>query len=512
MRPPSAADRIRPPLLTAARLLGVFLAYAGAAALGLMVRTEPEKFAVFWPPNGLLLGLLLVAAARDRVATAGAAALAGLAVNLLQGNTPAVSLGFTAVNVAGSWLVAAAWRRAWPGDDPLDSAAGVFRLLAVAVGVCAVTAVAGAAVVVVGQGADDFASAWLAFGLSDLMGVVIVTPAVLAWHGAGPGRWPGAGRVAEAAALAAATAGLSLLMFAVPYDSGPYLLSFTFPVFPLGLWAALRFGRRGATAVVLGVALVAVGFTGAGRGPFGDPAVGAGRRLLAAQVFLCVLTVSVVVLAAEFAARRRALAAVRAGEERYREVTETIEEVFWVVPADLSRVIYVSPAYEAVWGRSCAALYADPRAYWDGVHPDDRARLAAAMARAGADGLDLEYRVVRPDGTTGWVHSRGFPARDADGAVRRVVGITTDVTARRAAEDETAATIAALQQALAEIKELRGLIPMCAWCKNVRDDAGFWQRLEDYLTAHTGARTTHGICPTCLAAQMAGLEADPHPH
>jgi hypothetical protein len=86
------------------------------------------------------------------------------------------------------------------------------------------------------------------------------------------------------------------------------------------------------------------------------------------------------------------------------------------------------------------------------------------------------------------------------------------VTARRAAEDETAATIAALQQALAEIGELRGLIPVCAWCKNVRDDAGFWQRLEDYLTTHTGARTTHGICPTCLAAQMAGLEPDAHPH
>jgi len=90
-----------------------------------------------------------------------------------------------------------------------------------------------------------------------------------------------------------------------------------------------------------------------------------------------------------------------------------------------------------------------------------------------------------------------------------LLAFTAAVAERAQAERQKAALIRQLEQALAEIKTLRGLIPVCAWCKNIRDDQGFWQRLEDYLGANTEARTTHAICPACMEKQLAGLVKPP---
>ena len=86
-----------------------------------------------------------------------------------------------------------------------------------------------------------------------------------------------------------------------------------------------------------------------------------------------------------------------------------------------------------------------------------------------------------------------------------VLLLAAAVAERRQAEQERTALIAKLQQALREIKTLRGLIPMCAWCKKIRDDAGFWQQVDEYLRRHTEAEVSHGICPECLERQFASL-------
>jgi hypothetical protein len=80
------------------------------------------------------------------------------------------------------------------------------------------------------------------------------------------------------------------------------------------------------------------------------------------------------------------------------------------------------------------------------------------------------------------------------------------VAERQQAEQEKLKLIGELEQALTEIKTLRGLIPICGWCKKIRDDQGFWQQLEVYLRAQTSAEFTHGICPECLEKQFAALE------
>lgn len=481
--------------------------YALAILLALQFRTEPEKFAIFWPPNGLLLGVLLSGRRRQRVLVSAVAVLTSLTVNLWNGDSVGVSLGFAAVNVGEACLLAFTLTRM--GVTRLSSPRQVVMLFATSLAVCGVTAVPGAAVAVFGLGAPEFGPAWLAFWLSDALGSVLVCPLVMAWL---TGRWRPARefrplRALEAAALFAGLGACAAGIFAASHADTRYFQSFPFPILPFLLWAAMRFGVRGSTLAVAALSLAAVWFTGRGGGPFADPGVPVTYRMLWVQAFASVTSLSVLILAALVAERKRALAELRASEGRYRMVTDTIREVFWVATADLSAIEYVSPAYAAVWGRSCESLYADPRSFLRAVHPDDRERVAAVWGPTADPRAEYEYRIVRPDGAVRWVASQRFPVFDADGNVGRLVGISQDVTDRKEAELGREQVIAQLQQAVAEIKTLRGLIPVCSWCRQVRDDAGFWQQFEVYLREHTEAQVTHGICPECMERQLADLAA-----
>jgi PAS domain S-box-containing protein len=124
----------------------------------------------------------------------------------------------------------------------------------------------------------------------------------------------------------------------------------------------------------------------------------------------------------------------RASEERFRQVTEGIREVFWLTDSAKDGIVYVSPAYEMIWGRSRQRLYEHPTDWLDAVHPDDRARVEAGLTRQMTGAYDEEYRIVRPDGALRWIRDRGFPVRDANGAIIRVAGVAEDVTERRSLE------------------------------------------------------------------------------
>ncbi|MET0552958.1 MAG: PAS domain-containing protein [Vicinamibacteria bacterium] len=135
--------------------------------------------------------------------------------------------------------------------------------------------------------------------------------------------------------------------------------------------------------------------------------------------------------------RKDAEARLRRSEAQFRQLTENIQEVFWMIyPGEPATVLYLSPAYERIWGRSCAGGVAGGLVTaLESVHEDDRERMHAAFGLLAQDGtFDEEYRVVRPDGVTRWIHDRAFPVRDASGRLERVVGIAEDVTAHHEAE------------------------------------------------------------------------------
>jgi len=124
-------------------------------------------------------------------------------------------------------------------------------------------------------------------------------------------------------------------------------------------------------------------------------------------------------------------------EELFREMAENIRDVFWVRAADTGRLLFVSPAYEAIWGRPPDALLAAGGRWPEGVLTEDQAAVAAAAARldAGAP-AEVQYRIRRPDASVRWILDRGFPVPAADGGVSRVVGVAADITERRRLEGE----------------------------------------------------------------------------
>jgi len=141
----------------------------------------------------------------------------------------------------------------------------------------------------------------------------------------------------------------------------------------------------------------------------------------------------------DISARKAMEADLRDSHERFREVVETIRDVFWISDGckETPGMRYVSPGFEVIWGRSCEELYARPGLWLESVYSVDRERVAAALREKECRGTyDETYRIVRPDGTLRWVHDKAFPVRDAGGRVTRVVGLANDITESKTLEDQ----------------------------------------------------------------------------
>jgi len=136
---------------------------------------------------------------------------------------------------------------------------------------------------------------------------------------------------------------------------------------------------------------------------------------------------------------RRAMdESLRASEELFRQVVENIHEVLWLKDVKSKQKLYISPSYEAIWGRTCASLYAAPDTWISTIHELDRDRmLRVAGNPAPEGGYDEIYRIVRPDGSVRWVHDQAFPIRDEAGVVYRVVGVAEDITERKQLEEQS---------------------------------------------------------------------------
>lgn len=126
----------------------------------------------------------------------------------------------------------------------------------------------------------------------------------------------------------------------------------------------------------------------------------------------------------------------RKSEQRFRQLAENIREVFWIHSPGINEMVYVSPAYETVWGRSCESLYADPPSFLNAIFPEDLDRVLSQVNNGPTTGFEVEYRINRPDGTMRWIWDQGFPVRDESGKVYRVAGIAEDITDRKSLEEK----------------------------------------------------------------------------
>ncbi len=134
--------------------------------------------------------------------------------------------------------------------------------------------------------------------------------------------------------------------------------------------------------------------------------------------------------------RKRAEQALRESEERFRQLAENIREVFWISTPAGDRIVYISPGYEEIWGRSCESLYRNPRSWTEQIRPEDLPAVRDFQEKyARGQHADVEYRVIHPDGTLRWIRDRTYPMRSSDGTLF-ACGIAEDITKLKQAEQE----------------------------------------------------------------------------
>ena len=178
-------------------------------------------------------------------------------------------------------------------------------------------------------------------------------------------------------------------------------------------------------------------------------------------------------------------------EERFRQLAENIHDVFWIVSAD-GEGIYISPAYEEIWGRSLQSLYEDPSSWYDAIHPADRdkARLDLNKDLKKAGVFSEEYRVLRPDGTIRWIHDRAFPVHNQAGKIYRYTGIARDITERKKTEEKIKrlnrvyALLSGINSAIVRIKDRQALFEEA--CTLAVEKGGFllaWIGMHEPVTS-----------------------------
>jgi len=145
------------------------------------------------------------------------------------------------------------------------------------------------------------------------------------------------------------------------------------------------------------------------------------------------------------------------------------------------------------------------------VHPDDLERVAGEVANFSI-GKERKrfthepYRIVTKDGKIKWLADRTYIRRDEKGKITHYQGIVLDITERKRAEETLMQERNKLQDALAKGKMLSGLLPICASCKKIRDDKGYWNQIESYIRKHSEAEFSHSLCLECAKRLYPFLE------
>ena len=188
--------------------------------------------------------------------------------------------------------------------------------------------------------------------------------------------------------------------------------------------------------------------------------------------------------------------AIRESEELYRLLAENSTDLITLFKNN--RIVYVSPAIETILGYSPDEFLKID--HTDLFHPDDKEELVESIntriATRDTSPITYQYRQKHKKGHYVWLETTVKNKRIEDSYTISVLN-TRDITERKQLESEKDALIAELEQALARVKKLEGILPICSFCKKIRDDQDHWQPIEQYIDERSDARFSHGICPDC---------------
>jgi PAS domain S-box-containing protein len=426
--------RVPWPIRTVITGVALAAAYYAAARFGLRYAAIGRSISLVWPPTGIALAALTALGLRYWPSVAIGALLANLATPVPPATAALIACGNTL-----EALIAAALLRRIAGSAPRLDAGRTVRTLvlaAVPLGALVSAAFGVTALRLAGALEHSAATAFAVWWTGDLLGGLVVAPLLLAWLLPRPTGAHARGIVEIALLCLGTVAVAELLLGTVVRLPVLQQVDYLYLLFPFVIWAALRFGPRGAALATFTVAVVAVWHTTRGGGPF----IGASgpATLFAAAFYLAAAAVTGLALAAAVAHERAAAAA--ATEQREEELRAALDAArmgTWSWTAADDRVVWDHTMREIYHLRpdETVATYAE---FMARVHPDDREYIAATIGRAMERGtrLDFEFRIVLADGRIRWIANRGRVRLEPAGKVVGLTGITTDVTDRRATDQQ----------------------------------------------------------------------------
>ena len=200
-------------------------------------------------------------------------------------------------------------------------------------------------------------------------------------------------------------------------------------------------------------------------------------------------------LQTEIFERKRAEAVLKESEEKYNQFFKTSRDCVFITSKD-GRLIDLNDAAVELFGYSSREELLQVKVPDVYANPEERAKHISIIAECGyAKEFPVDLR--RKDGSIRHTLITAVARYDADGNTIGFQGTIRDITERRRIEEERERLILELQEAISQVKTLSGLLPICASCKKIRDDKGYWNQIESYIKDHSEAEFSHSICPDC---------------
>lgn len=195
-------------------------------------------------------------------------------------------------------------------------------------------------------------------------------------------------------------------------------------------------------------------------------------------------------------------------EEKFKLLAEHSADIIYKFNIETEKYNYISPSVKSVLGYTVAeALALDAQ---DTMTPASYAyqqdRLIEAISNQDLAPAILELEAVHKDGHTLPVETHASLILDEQGNPVEIVGVVRDISKQQQMKAEREKLIQQLQEAIKEIKALRGILPVCSFCKRVRDDQGFWEQVDVYLQRHSRADISHSICPECAKERYPDID------
>jgi PAS domain S-box-containing protein len=428
--------RIRPSLRTVQVALLVGIAYYVGAEIGLALTLQPHPVSTLWPPNAMLLAGLLLTPVRWWWLVLLAAFPAHVAVELKGGIPLPMTLCWFVSNSSEALIGAAAIRWLSKGEPRLDSFQGVAIFVFGALIATFLSSFLDAWFVALnGFGQAGFWDTWRTRSFSNILATLTLVPVIvtLGTGGLAELRRAPARRLVEAALLAISLLFVCAAVFTSLLGGPRIAPPLLYAPLPILLWAAVRFGPGTTSACLLTVALLAIWGAIRGEGPF--IAGSAAEKALTMQLFLIMIAIPLMALAAVTQDRARAESEARTSEDRLTLAMSAAQMGTWEWEIHADRGSWSGKSRE-IFGLEAEPGNLSLANFLALVHPEDRPAVTAAVSHAIESGgpYEAEFRVQHPDGSVRWVLSKGKPTYDEAGRSARLLGVNADITKRKLAE------------------------------------------------------------------------------